>query len=49
MRIGGPEGGPSSMVAYEMESCVQGYHVYKYIWAAMIEEDLYAKENHSVM
>ena len=28
------------MAVYEMEFCVQGYHVYKDIWAAMIGEDL---------
>ena len=29
-----------SMAAYEMESCLQDYHVYKDIWAAMIVEVL---------
>ena len=37
-----------NMAAYEVESRMQGYHVYKDIWAAMIE-DLYVKENHSMM
>ena len=35
-----------SMAAYEMESRVRSYQD---IWAAMIEENLYAKENHSMM
>ena len=38
-----------NMVAYEVESRVQSYHVYQDIWGAMIKEDLYAKENHSMM
>ena len=32
------------MAAYEMESCVRGYHVYKDIWAAMIGDLLCERE-----
>ena len=28
------------MAAYEMESCVRGYHVYKDLWDASIGEDI---------
>ena len=28
------------MAAYEMESCVRGYHVYKDLWDPSIREDI---------
>ena len=30
----------TEMAAYEMESCVRGYHVYKDLWDALIGEDI---------
>ena len=38
-----------SMAVYEMESCVQGYHVYKDIWPAMIGDLLCEREPFNVV